>query len=785
MDAERWRRIKGLLDAVAELSTADREAHLVEVCGDDRDLRWDVERLLAFEEEAEEFIERPAWQGDSTAVEAEPEAARPATQRPENVELTAGDRIGPYRVERLLGEGGMGQVFLAIREDDFRQRVAIKRMAAGALGRVAKARFLHERQILADLQHPLIARLLDGGTTSDGLPYLVMEYVEGDPIDVYCQLQGLSVRERVELFRRVCQAVHHAHQNLVVHRDLKAGNILVTPEGAPRLLDFGIAKLLQPSDFAQPLATQPGGAPMTPAYASPEQVLDGAVTTASDVYALGVLLYKLLTDELPYRVAGLTYPQLVRVVCLEDPVAPSRRVLKTASEPTPEQPQGAESEPTLEDPSLARAHPGRRTGRRGLGRRLEGDLDAIVLKAMRKEPSERYDSAARLSEDLQRHLEGLPVEAHRGSWRYYAGKFVRRNKLVIAVALLVTASAILSTFLWRQAETRRREAVEQTTRAERQQERSERLVVLMTRLFRSADPEQTRGAEVTVREVLEQGIESIEEELGDEHDLRAEFFGTMGIVYAALGLDDRALELRRAAVDAARLAYPEGHLELAKLLNNLANVHNNRDEHDKAVALYFESFEMRRRLGVEEHELTTLRMNLAIALKDQGDLVRAEEHATRALELQRAHDGAESVEVAWSLYTLGAITKDQGRLETAEAHYHEALRLFVLNYGEDSLRAARVTSSLGRLLHLRGLYAESQEHFERALAIRYQVEGPEHLHVLELERSYANLLLEQGQASRACELFDRVLSASATRRTPEFLDEVMVLARPCQTSANP
>lgn len=824
MDAERWQKVKGILDAVAEAPIEERDARLVASCGGDRELRWDVERLLALEEEAEDFIEQPVWNSARTA-DSDTESPSAEEWVFGSEKLKRGDRIGPYRIERLLGQGGMGEVYLATREDDFEQRVAIKRMSADVAGpglasRGAKTRFLHERQILANLQHPLISRLLDGGTTEDGQPYLVMEYVEGLPIDVYCERHQLSIRQRIELFRKVCEAVHYAHQNLVVHRDLKAGNILVTERGTPRLLDFGIAKLLESEKSPGHFATVAGNAPMTPAYASPEQFLGDAITTACDIYALGILLYKLLCDHMPYRVVGLAYAQLVRVICVVDPVRPSSRVGRSDGQRAEDgdRPEARAAEtaavepvhnqvddgtdpsqlPTLADPSLEQEPiPSRRSPRsRRWRRQLRGDLDAIVMKALRKEPTERYNSAALFSEDLRRHLVGLPVVAHQGSWRYYTGKFVRRNKLVLLVALLVTLSAITSTVLWLQAEEERDEAKSQQERAERQQARAERqqtlaerhqaraerLVEVMEDLLRSADPEHARGAEVTVREVLGRGRAQFDQTLADEPDLYAEMLGTLGSVYDSLGIYDLALEAKEDALEKARVAYTRDdpdHVELASHLNNLANHFHRAQEIERAEALQREALEIRRRFPEDWEEVVKVSVNLASILQQKGELDEAESLVEEAIEIGREQGGGGEVFVS-PLYNLGAIKRRRGELDAAEQYLAEALGS--LEGSESSLLLeARVTSTLARVHFEQERFEEAWSTYERSLAIRARFQDSDHPDVLNAKIAYAGQLGgHEGMKERLCELVAEILPLLKARGDPsEGLAQIEHLGSDC------
>ena len=395
MTAERWQRLEDLFHVMLELPPEARAAALSEACGDDLDMRAELERLLQAHAQASSFV---------SGAEAGLERVA-ATLTPESTV------IGAYRVVRELGRGGMGTVYLGERADaQFEMRVAIKLIKRGMDTDAVLQRFRHERQILAGLEHPNIARLLDGGTTAEGLPYFVMEYVDGQPIDEYCRTHQLSPEHRLGLFRQVCAAVSYAHQHLVVHRDIKPSNILVTADGVPKLLDFGIAKLLDTGEDGLTRATEFAAQAMTPQYASPEQLRGERITTVSDVYALGVLLYELLAGARPYELTDRSRDEVRHIVTDTDVVKPSAMAA--------------------------------RLGKDFLSRRLRGDLDAIVTTAMRKDPAERYSSVALFDDDVRRHMEGLPVVARGDSWTYRTARFVRRRKLGVAAAAAIVITLV-------------------------------------------------------------------------------------------------------------------------------------------------------------------------------------------------------------------------------------------------------------------------------------------------------------------------------------------------------
>jgi serine/threonine protein kinase/outer membrane protein OmpA-like peptidoglycan-associated protein len=417
MDADRWEKINHAFFATFTLDAERRSALLAKLCSDDPLLMDEVSSLVGAHQQAGEFIQSPVFEAGQLV-------ANIATK------LTEGRKFGPYRVVREIDHGGMGAVYLAARDDhEYQKLVAIKIIKTGLDTPFNLRQFYKERQILANLDHPNIARLLDGGTTDDGLPYLVMEYIEGQPIDVYCDAHRLPIPQRLQLFLKVCSAVQHAHQERVIHRDLKPSNILVTPQGEPKLLDFGIAKLLAQtsSAFIEPVTTSLPR--MTPEYASPEEARGQGVTTATDIYSLGVVLYELLSGHRPYRLKNRTPEEMFRAICQAAPEKPSASVLLVE--------EGDSSPVTPERIGELR---GDRPER--LRQRLAGDLDNIALMAIRKEPQRRYFSVEWFSEDIRRHLAGLPVRARRDTLVYRSGKFVTRNRFGVIAAAFVVMSLL-------------------------------------------------------------------------------------------------------------------------------------------------------------------------------------------------------------------------------------------------------------------------------------------------------------------------------------------------------
>ena len=455
---ERYKQAKLLFLAACDLETTEQAAFLDRECGGDGDLRAEVESLLGHHEAP-------------TGTFAESPGGPQSAQRD-----SAPRHIGPYRVVREHGRGGMGVVYLGLREDDqFKQRVAIKVLKRGMDTDEILRRFEMERRLLAAMDHPGIGRLYNGGKTDDGLPYFAMEYVEGQPINEYCDTHRLRIDERLELFRSVCLAVHHAHQNLVVHRDLKPRNIIVTRDGAPKLLDFGIAKVINPElALVAGDPTAPELRIMTPEYASPEQARGDPITTASDIYSLGVLLYELVTGHRPYRLHSHVRQEIERVICEVDPEKPSTAISRVEEIEPDEEAAGGTT--TITPEMVSRVREGRPDR---LRKRLAGDIDNIVLMAMRKEPQRRYASAEQFAEDIRRHLEGLTVIARDDTAAYRCLKFIRRHRAGVAsaaaFAVVLGVASVVSASGWKAEADARAEAVTERDRATAERDRAERM----------------------------------------------------------------------------------------------------------------------------------------------------------------------------------------------------------------------------------------------------------------------------------------------------------------------
>ncbi len=622
-------------------------------------------------------------------------------------------RIGPYQVLRELSHGGMGTVFLAARADDqYQKRVAIKVVKAGMDSEDDVRHFRRERQILASLDHPNIARLLDGGVTDQRLPYFVMEFVQGQTIEEYCDHRGLSVADRLRLFRDVCSAVQYAHRNLIVHRDIKPGNIMVTADGVPKLLDFGIAKLLNP-ELAGEAATATGLV-MTPEFASPEQARGELITTATDVYSLGVVLYRLLTGHHPYVMKGRSAVDIARSVIEAEPEKPSTAVARTEEDIRP----GGQA---ITAATVSRTREG--TPEK-LRRRLQGDLDNIVLMALRKEPHRRYPSVEAFSEDIERYLEGRPVLAGKGSWSYRMAKFVRRNALAVAAAVVafVLVAGFGVAMAFQSSRTSRALAT-----AERERLTAERVSSFLVDLFKVSDPSVAKGNAVTAREILDTGSAKIEAGLEDQPAVRATLMETMGRVYDNLGLYDRALPLLQEALEIRRGVHGTDHVDVAASLNALANLRLHKGDYAGAEPLAREALAMRRKLlGSESPDVAASLNLLANLLRDKGDYTGAELLYREALAIRRKLVGNENKDVALILNNLGNVLWGKGDLKGAERFYREAVAILRKVLGNDHPSTAFCLVNLGGVLVEEGDYTGAAPLFQEALAIQRKALGNEH-----------------------------------------------------------
>jgi len=745
LDPLRWERVIGAFTGALERTHAcEREQYLASMLGDDPLLLGEVHAMLLAHESMVPLEIEKRWLG-TDAVESD---------------LT-GALIGGYRLVRLIATGGMGEVYEAAREGaPFQQRVALKLLRQGLAGPDASLRFQQERQILARLVHPLIVPLLDGGLTAEGRPYLVLQYVDGEPVTTYCEKRDSGLKERLHLVREIARAVEYAHRNLVVHRDVKPSNVLVTPDGEVRLLDFGVAKLLEGAalEEATPV-TRAETRILTPEYAAPEQLRCGPVTIATDVYGLGVVLYELLTGRRPYASGA------------EGRGALERRILEEAPAPAS---------------VAARGQKGERWSKR-----LRGDADKIVSKAMAKEPDQRYASAGEFAADIERFLAGEPILARKPSLAYQLGKFVRRNRLASAVAgvsLLLLLS--LTGAIWYQAG----RVARQRDLARSEQQRADRVVALLVDLFSSANPEHLPGGnDVTVGEFLSRAESTIAQQRSVDAAVQARLRHTIGKVFLARSQYPQARVHLEAALALFRQRNGEGDAAVAAVLHDLAKLKAESRTNADAVPLLRQSLQLHRRLYGDSHP------SVAQCMQDLGKALADREEKRMLLEgalsMRRKLFEGPHIDVADSLNALGTFHFEEGKTVEAESAFQEALRILrqvaptghpsslsAMNnlsatllalgryresepieralldekrrvIGTESVPVAITWGNLGTVLAHLGRHSEAEEAFRTAHTLFMKLLGGQHTHVANAARNLARIRLLRGDNAGAAQWF--------------------------------
>ncbi len=738
MNVEHWPQIKALFAQALEIPASQRAAFLDNACAGDAALRHEVEALLAADAAVSGFLDAPAL------VETRPALPDEAPQK------LLEEHIGAYRLVRLLGRGGMGDVYLAQRDDGaFEQTVALKLVRRGLDTDELLSRFTYERQILAALDHPNIARLFDGGTTDDGRPYFVMEYAPGRPITDYCDDKRLTTKQRLALFRTVCRAVQYAHANLIIHRDLKPSNILVTDDGVVKLLDFGIAKLIDEETLDQTAPhTRTGLRLMTPEYASPEQIKGEAITTATDVYQLGVLLYELLTGRRPYRTTERMQYEIARVILEEEPTRPST-VIRQAEAIK----QGERiTQVTPETVSHARS-----TNIQTLHRRLAGDLDTIVLKALKKDPARRYASVDQLSADLRRHLKGLPVLARPDTIGYRLRKFILRHRVGVAATGLVVLALVggIVTTTW------------QARRAQQEAARAEQINAFLQEMLSSADPRQ-QGREVRVADVLDAAAQRAGAELAGEPALEGAIRQTLGVTYRNLGLYQEAEAQLQAALQIRRSLYGDDHLSVSHSLYHLAWLKYQLSDYQTAEKLGREALAIRRKhLDDEDLEIAHSLNDLGSVLRSLGQYPEAERLQREALAIRRKHHGKAHAHIVMSLNNVGTGMMVKGDYDEAMRYYEEALAMGHKLFGEEHPDIALTLANMAWAHTRKGLYAEADSLYRKTLAMRHKLLGQEHPVLAWMLQSMA---LNKGRLARYAEA-ESLSHVALTLRRKRFGDE--------------
>jgi len=757
MDAQRFRQIESAFERAVALEADARDAFLTELAERDPELSARVAAMLAADQQTSDPMRE--------AISSEGESS--AAPLPE--------RIGPFEVLRKLGEGGMGVVYLCKRSTkEFEQLLAVKRLNATMGSELAHQRLRIERRVLASLKHAHIAQFVDGGEDQDGTPFVAMEFVDGQPIDAFVRDRDLSREDRVRLFLDLCEAVQFAHRNLIVHRDIKAANVLIEADGRLKLLDFGIAKLIgdEREGFDETVMTVAGA--MTPHYASPEQIRGESVTPLTDVYSMGVLLYELLSGQRPYDIQTRRPTEIEKIICLTEP-----------------------------PPPLPKA------------RGREGDLNSIVARAMHKEPARRYQSAAQLADDLQRWLEGRAVEARPDSAAYRLSVFARRHPLGLGLSALI--AVILVGFSGAMAWQAHQLALERD-RAAREATVANETAEFLIGLFSVSDPRVTNPADVRARDLLEQAAEELPEALDSDPLMRAQLMHVIGLAFANLGEDARGTELLTQA-----LALREEHAgadsaELADSRNRLGNVHRRYGRLQEAEPLLVQALEWRRAQGIIDDDLAdsynnvgllqndlgwygraeaslresislhrqasgedTTRVasplhNLALALRRQGDYEAAREAALESVAIKKSTEWSQT-SLAVTLAVLANIERELGMLDSAFEHSEESLALRRSVYGDNNVLLASGLVTHGRILADRGQQEEGLALMRRAIELHESAGSLDQYRAAAPQRSLALLLKELGQADEA-EYWGLRALGIAQRELPEGSPELERFAWP-------
>ena len=725
MSTERWERTKQILEEALRLSSEQRQIYLDSACGTDHELRAEVESLIASHEAA----------GSQFLAVAAPELlltpSRGSSKAPPK------QAIGHYRLVEELGRGGMGQVWLAEQTSPVKRQVALKLINGGMFDSSAMQRFQSERQSLAIMDHPSIAKVFDAGTTPDGQPYFVMEYVPGVPITDYCDKKKLKIPERLELFIKVCEAVQHAHQKAIIHRDLKPANILVVEvdgKPLPRIIDFGLAKSAAPELFGAAQVTLAGSFLGTPGYVSPEQANTGAedVDTRTDVYSLGAVLYVLLTGLLPFETEQWRKQPLheaLRQLREEDPPRPSTRAGTTA-----------ESTKATAD--------ARGTEANQLVSLLRGDLDWITMKALERDRARRYDTPIELAADLRRYLHNEPVQARPASVSYRMRKYVRRHR--ISVAVVVMLAAFLVAFAVVQSI--------QLRKIRRERDRADRIAEFMTEIFKVSDPGQKLGNTLTAREVLDKAAHDIDTGLGQDPELQARLMHVMAMAYTNLGLYSRAQTLFERSAQISSSALGPENPQTLQSRQRLAWTLFQQGRYSEAESQQRNLVEVERRVfGPDDQETVGTMGDLATTLSEEHRLAEAENVQRDVLEKQKRLLGPEAHYTLASMDNLAVILVYEGRLEEAEKLERETLEIQRRVYGPENLTTIHYMMNETEIKGDMGAYEEAEKMSRDLLDLERRVLGPDRPETAQTTYSLASIKAKQGQTEEALSLLRQAI----------------------------
>jgi non-specific serine/threonine protein kinase/serine/threonine-protein kinase len=748
MEPERWQEIERLYDSALNEEKGARAAFLERACKGDEALRRAVELLLAQNEKEDSFLESPAmevaakglaYQADATVLDPHATATPDELASPAHYAVSADGvvfaepkSLGPYRLLQKLGEGGMGRVWLAEQSTPVRRQVALKLIKAGMYDDSVLKRFESERQALAVMDHPSIAKVFDAGTTPDGQPYFVMEYVPGVPITDYCDQQRLNIRERLELFIKVCDGVQHAHLKAVIHRDLKPANILVTEvdgKPLPRIIDFGLAKATTPLTPDQSMLTRVGSFMGTPGYMSPEQADTSVqdVDTRTDVYSLGVLFYVLLTGSLPFD-SRKNVTEVLRQVREDEPPRPSTKIATDKKSSTGNA-QNRASEP------------------RQLEKLLRGDLDWITMKALEKDRSRRYAMPSDMAADITRYLNHEPVVARPASTAYRLQKYARRHRIAVAVATGLLA--MLAAFAVMQRVQLQRTRLERD-RANRERDRATRITNFMTGMFQVSDPSEARGNSITAREILDKSSNDIKTGMAKDPDAQAEMMRVMGEVYLSLGLYSRAKDLEQQSLDIRRRVLGPENPDTLASMDDLAGALEECGQYVEAAKMFRQEIDIERRvLGPENLQTLNAMNNLANDLRNDGHDEEGEKLGRETLDISRRVLGPEHQLTLGTMNSLALCLESEGHFPESETLFREVLDIRRRVLGPEHPDTLNSMNSLSFALFAEHRYVEAEKVNREAFDIRRRVLGPEHPQTLVSMENLGFALLCEGRYAEA------------------------------------
>ena len=721
---KKWKKIQEIFSEALQLKASERDEFLKNKC-DDKKIRDEVYSLLRAHKQ-ESVLDKPI------------DIIRERVLSQTGNRNVIGEVIGRYEILSQIGKGGMGTVYLAKRADgEYEQKVALKLLKGNLTSADQQKRFRLERQILASLQHENIARLFDGGVTFSGQPWFVMEYIYGLSITEYCDRNQLKIRERIQLFLDVCRAVHYAHQKLIVHSDLKPSNILVTPEGKVKLVDFGIARMLNDEKSTDRTNQNESIRPLTPVYASPEQIRMEAISTSSDQYQLGVILYELLTGQRPHQTAGLSLSEIEEVVCFSDPTKPSS-ILNQEN-------WKSESSTILKN---------RDTSNRMFGKELGGDLDYILLKTLNKVPENRYQSAEQMADDLKRFLNQEPVIAHPASKWYKTAKFLKRHTIESAAAGITIALIViyLFTLTWHTSQTQA--ALEQ---AQVEAEKSEQVVAFLMGMFESGDPYKNYGDSLTAGELLEKG-EANAEKLQNQPEVKAHIFDVIGRVYQSLGEFAQSAEVLNKSVELRKRERTQNSIVLADSYYQLAYSKHHIGDYRKADELFNIALNIYQ--NYPDHRSVEYANTLYLTAKIKtirGELEEATAMHKKSLSMREELLGESHRDVASGYHALGETYLYAGQPDRSLEFLNRAFDIYCELFGSDHPFTAGVHETMARSYQDLNRYNNTEKHLMKALRIRKSVLGDDHVETGITKKSLADYYRKREDFKQAEEIYLELL----------------------------